>query len=190
MKRLLTVIMLLMLACSAGAQNGGPGYYRMYSGMDREGLVFYVDLWPIPVFSRPADLRKYNRLVEYVKIVYPIARTANRMLHDMEAHLLSLDTQRERDAYTKQVEKNLKEEYTPVLRRMTFSQGKILIKLIDRETSRTSCDLVRQFRGAISATLWQGVARIFGANLKDTYDKDGEDAIIEQIITLYEMGLI
>jgi len=190
MRRLLLIIALLLFTYGAEAQNGGPGYYRMYSGMDSEGIIFYIDLWPVPVFSRPADLRRYSRLVENVKIVYPIARTANRMLREMETHLLALETQRERDAYTKLVEKNLKDEYTPVLRRMTFSQGKILIKLIDRETSKTSYALVHQFRGAVSATLWQGVARIFGANLKDTYDRDGEDAIIEQIIILYEMGMI
>ena len=122
-----------------------------------------------------------------VKKVYPIAIAAREKLRETEEHLLTLKSKRAQQAYIKQVEKELKAEYTPVLKRMTFSQGKILIKLIDRETDRTSYELVR---GSFSAFFWQGVARIFGANLKDRYDKEGEDKIIEQIIMLYEAGLI
>ena len=73
---------------------------------------------------------------------------------------------------------------------MTFSQGKLLIKLIDRETEHTSYDLVKELRGGFRAFFWQSVARLFGANLKDTYDKDGEDQIVEELIQLYEAGLL
>ncbi|GHV00763.1 hypothetical protein FACS1894159_07190 [Bacteroidia bacterium] len=131
-----------------------------------------------------------QRLIRNVKKVYPIAREANRRLRDVEDHLLTLKTTREQDRYIKSVERDLKEEYTPVLKNMTFSQGKILIKLIDRETDNTSYELVRQLRGNFSAFFWQSIARIFGANLKDTYQRDGEDKLIEEIITLYEAGLI
>jgi len=74
------------------------------------------------------------------------------------------------------------------MRRLTFTQGKILIKLIDRETSNTSYELIRQYRGKISAIFWQGIARIFGANLKSTYDPRGDDYLIEHIVREIEAG--
>jgi hypothetical protein len=74
------------------------------------------------------------------------------------------------------------------MRKLTFTQGKILIKLIDRETENTSYDLIRQYRGKFSAAFWQGIARIFGANLKSDYDPTGEDYLIEQIINDLEAG--
>jgi hypothetical protein len=74
------------------------------------------------------------------------------------------------------------------MRKLTFSQGKILIKLIDRETQNTSFEIIRQYRGKFSATFWQGIARIFGTNLKTTYDAEGEDYLIEQIIREIEAG--
>jgi len=76
------------------------------------------------------------------------------------------------------------------MRRMTITQGRLLIKLIDRETQNTSYELIRQYRGGLSAAFWQGVARIFGTNLKEEYDPYGEDALIELIIINIEAGLL
>ncbi len=73
---------------------------------------------------------------------------------------------------------------------MTRSQGKILLKLIDRETEYTSYEIVREFRGGFVAGFWQGVAKIFGANLKTEYDREGDDKMLEQIVLLYEAGLL
>lgn len=73
---------------------------------------------------------------------------------------------------------------------MTLSQGKLLIKLIDRETDQTSYELVKELRGGFRAVFWQSIARLFGANLKDTYDKEGEDMMVEELIRLYEAGLL
>jgi len=140
--------------------------------------------------DRARRLEEIQRLVYNVKTVYPIAKEANRKLDEVEAHLKTIPTKKAQEEYVKQVEKELKAQYTPVLENMTFSQGKILIKLIDRETSNTSYDLVKQLRGSFSAFFWQAIARVFGANLKDTYQRDGDDKIIEEIIQLYEAGLI
>ncbi|WP_418165095.1 DUF4294 domain-containing protein, partial [Alistipes ihumii] len=76
------------------------------------------------------------------------------------------------------------------LKKMTLSQGKLLIKLIDRETDQTSYELVKELRGGFRAFFWQSIARLFGANLKDTYDKEGEDMMVEELIRLYEAGLL
>ena len=88
------------------------------------------------------------------------------------------------------MERALKKKYPPVLKKMTLSQGKLLIKLIDRETDQTSYELVKELRGGFRAFFWQSIARLFGANLKDTYDKEGEDMMVEELIRLYEAGLL
>ncbi|MCD8185825.1 MAG: DUF4294 domain-containing protein [Rikenellaceae bacterium] len=146
---------------------------------------------PVPVYSHILiDRNKHWRLIRNVKLVYPIARYANDKLLEMEETMDGMSHKRDREKYVKQVEKELKEQYTPILKKMSFSQGKVLIKLIDRETGRTSYDLVKDMRGNFSAFFWQNLGRIFGMNLKDTYDPEGDDKLIEQIITYYEAGLL
>lgn len=184
------VLVLSIVCCAEGfAQRRGVYTPNGYEVTPQGDTVAVIDLAPVYVFRRPVDMRRYARLVANVKKVYPIAREANRRLSEVEARMSGL-SRKQQQSYISQVEKDLKREYTPVLKKMTFSQGKILIKLIDRETDRTSYALVKELRGSFSAFFWQGIARIFGANLKDTYDKDGDDKLIEQIIVLYEAGLI
>lgn len=137
-----------------------------------------------------ATRKMYSRLIYNLKIVYPIAQEANATLKAMERRMAELPTEKEKLEFVKGMERALKRQYTPVLKNMTLSQGKLLIKLIDRETEHTSYDLVKQLRGGFRAFFWQGVAKIFGANLKDTYDEFGEDQYIEDLIMLYEAGLL
>lgn len=94
------------------------------------------------------------------------------------------------EAYIRQVYNQIKEEYTPVLKHMTRTQGKVLLKLIDRETEYTAYEVLKEFRGGFVAGFWQGVSRIFGQNLKSEYDKQNEDRMIEQIVIYYEAGLL
>lgn len=185
-------ITLLPLGAAAGR-----AYTRVYTEQLPGGESrTVVELMPISVYPkgvlprRGFDSPQIQRMIRNLKIVYPIAKEANLTLKAMENHLLTLKTKREQDAFVKAMEKQLKIKYTPVLKQMTFSQGKILIKLIDRETSRTSYELVKEIRGGFSAFMWQGVARLFGANLKDQYDAVGDDRVIEILIQLYEAGEI
>jgi hypothetical protein len=97
------------------------------------------------------------------------------------------DEKAKRD-FLQDYEKDILSRYEGDMRKLTFTQGKILIKLIDRETQNTSYDLIREYRGKFSAVFWQGIARIFGSNLKSTYDAEGEDYLIEQIIKEIEAG--
>lgn len=156
----------------------------------KNDTIAEITLRPTVVFSRRVDTRKYHKLARNLKIVYPLAKYAHYKLAEIETKMLKLPTKRQRELFLKQEEKALIKEYTPVLKRMTFSQGKLLIKLIDRQTGNTSYSLVKEFRGKFSAFLWQGVARIFGANLKDNYDGKGEDQLIEELIILYEAGML
>ena len=101
-----------------------------------------------------------------------------------------LPTKKAQKAYIRQVYNQIKEEYTPVLKHMTRTQGKVLLKLIDRETEYTAYEVLKEFRGGFVAGFWQGVSRIFGQNLKSEYDKQNEDRMIEQIVIYYEAGLL
>ena len=166
------------------------GYTRAWVEVEQGDSVQNIAVLPIYVFRRSADLRKYQRMVIAVKKTYPIAKVARQRMAEMEEKLLTLPTRKAQKAYTKQVEQQIKEEYTPVLKKMTRSQGKVLLKLIARETEYSSYEIVREFRGGFTAGFWQGVAKIFGANLKTEYDREDEDRMLEQIVTLYEAGLL
>lgn len=134
--------------------------------------------------------KRYGRLVYNVKKVYPYAKLAGQKLEEYAIELEAIEDQRKRKKFLKKVEKELKEEYEGDLRKMTMTQGRILIKLIDRETGNTSYALVKDLRGSFSAFFWQSLARIFGQNLKNNYDPNGADKEIEEIVQLIEAGVI
>lgn len=149
-----------------------------------------VNILPIYAFTKPKDMRQYQRLVNNVKKVYPYAKEARMYLDSLNMAYENAGSNRKKDEISRNLEKTIVKKYTPVLMKMTRSQGKILIKLIDRETSYTAYNLVDEYRGSFSAKFWNTIARVFKANLKEGYDKEGEDALIEQIIILYEAGLL
>lgn len=132
----------------------------------------------------------YARLVNAIKVTYPVAKQAGRKLRVMEAHLNTLKTKQEQTEYIKKVEEELKVQYSPFIRSISMYQGMVLLKLIDRETGKTSFRLIQELRGKFSAFFWQNITRLFGGNLKVEYDKYDEDAMIEEIISLYEIGAI
>lgn len=187
---LLLLLALLLGACAEVRAKGGRGFWLQEWSVEHGDSIATVHILPVYVFDRPADLRRYRRLVDAVKKVYPIAKIARAKMADMEKVLCSLPTKKEQKAYIKGVYNEIKEEYTPVLKRMTRTQGKVLLKLIDRETEYTAYEVLREFRGGFIAGFWQGVSKIFGQNLKAEYDREGEDRIIEQIVLYYEAGLL
>jgi len=132
--------------------------------------------------------RKLNRYVKNVKHVLPYAKLAGKKLHEYEKILLDAKSDNERRKIMKQAEKELTEEFTDDIKNMTFSQGLILIKLIDRETGETSFKLVQELRGKFTAFFYQTFARLWGFNLKADYDPEGEDRQLEVIVRLIEMG--
>ncbi len=135
-------------------------------------------------FKNKRDEERFNRLYYNVIRVYPLAKVAGRELRLLEARLDSLP-ERKHKAESKRVEEELKKRYKAELLKLTVSQGKILIKLIDRETSRTSYELIKDFRGGFSAFMWQSLAGLFGTNLKTGYDAQ-EDRDIEVIMNMLE----
>jgi hypothetical protein len=139
------------------------------------------------IFSRIMYWR-YERLVYNVKRVYPYSIIVRNKLAEVNADLEKLPGDKERKDYIKNVEKDVFRDYEDDMREMTITQGRLLIKLINRETQNTSYNLIKEYRGKLTAAFWQGIARIFGTNLKDEYDPLGDDALIEGIINEIEAG--
>ena len=143
-------------------------------------------------FKNKREEAQYSRLVRNIKITLPYARMAAAKLQVINDNLAKLPTDKKRREYLKKAEKELFNEFEAPLRKLTFSQGKLLIKLIDRETGDTSYNLIREYKGGVSALFWQGIARIFGANLKDQYIPSDrvENRMIEHIIALIDIGVL
>ncbi len=142
------------------------------------------------IFANNREQRRYNRLVQNVKRVYPYARLAGIKFDEYSEMLMGLETEAQRKRAARNLEREIRDEFEGELRRLTISQGHILIKLIDRETNHTSYDVLRDFRGAFTAVFWQSFGRLFGYDLKTEYDPHGEDRLIEEIVQLIEMGVI
>lgn len=140
------------------------------------------------VFKNKKQRQQYNRLVRNVKKTLPIAKEVNRAIIETYEFLQTLPDEKSRQKHLQAVEKSVKEQYTPRMKKLTFSQGKLLIKLINRETDSSSYELVKAFLGPFKAGFYQAFAAIFGASLKKEYHPEGEDALIEQIVLLVESG--
>ena len=140
------------------------------------------------VFKNKKKQKEYNRLVRNVKRTLPIAKEVNRAIIETYEYLLTLPDEKSRQKHLQLVEKGLKQQYTPRLKKLTFSQGKLLIKLIDRETDSSSYELVKAFLGPFKAGFYQAFAAIFGASLKKEYHPEDEDALVEQIVLQVESG--
>lgn len=149
-----------------------------------------VYIFPEPTFDSWWDRRRYRRLVHNLKKVYPYAVVAGDMLEDLNEKLKYIESERVRKKYIKKKEEELLAEYEDDLKKLTITQGRLLIKLIDRETGDTSFELVKELRGSVSAFFWQTMARLFGSSLKSEYDPDGEDEMIERIVVRIEKGVI
>ena len=139
-------------------------------------------------FKNKKQQQRYNRLVRNVKKTLPIAKEVNRAIIETYEYLQTLPNEKARQEHLRRVEKGVKEQYTPRLKKLTFSQGKLLIKLINRETDSSSYELVKAFLGPFKAGFYQAFAAIFGASLKKEYHPEGEDAMIERIAILVENG--
>ena len=171
-----------------------PGKFYLLQNVNRDGITMpEVEIKEVTVIAPPSserrnEYRKYVRLIANLKKVYPYAFIVRVKLNQVNDDLEKLKSEKERKEYIKNVEKNIFGEYEDDMRQLTLTQGRLLIKLIDRETQNTSYTLIKEYRGWFSAAFWQGIARIFGTNLKDEYDPFGEDALIELIIRGIEYG--
>jgi hypothetical protein len=136
------------------------------------------------------NLQAYYRLRFNVVKVYPYARLAAIKINELNTHLSTLNSNKERKKYTKEFEKQLRKDFQSSLENLSINQGKIFIKLVDRETGHTSYDMIKDLKGSFNAFVFQTAAKVFGHNLKDRYDPQGDDKTIESIIEQIEAGSI
>lgn len=195
----LTVFLFLGMAAASQSvkttEMAGEKVYMLQSIVKNGDTIPHIVLAEVKVvpdwkYENKRERRKYNRFVRNIKVALPYARVAARKLDAINTELSRIENEKARKEYLKEAEKKLFKEFEKPLRKLTFSQGRMLIKLIDRETGNTSYDLIKEYKGGFSAFFWQSVARIFGSNLKDEYHGDREDRMIEHIIILIDNGML
>ena len=147
-----------------------------------------VYVYPQLAFDSKKNLNAYLRLVRNVKKVLPIAKEANHIIIETCEYLETLPNKKARDEHLKLVEKCIVKEYKPRMKKLTYSQGKLLIKLIHRECDTSSYDIVKAVLGPVRAGFWQDFAWCFGANLKKGYDPEGTDRLTERVVLMVEAG--
>ena len=209
--RLLAVAIMMLIASTAMAQVDGAVRVNpedrdvdlddpTFVPMVRVGKVLqgrdsiqYVELnniyiYPKPVFKNEKQRIAYNRLVYNIKKVLPIAKEVNKIIVETYEYLETLPNKKAKDAHMKLVEKSIKKEYTPRMKKLTYSQGKLLIKLVYRECNSSSYNLVQAFLGPVKAGFYQAFAWAFGASLKKDYDPNGVDRLTERVVLQVEAG--
>lgn len=167
--------------------------YRIRTMVYKGDTIPYIAL-PAVYIYRPMQFKnkrqekRYSKLVRDVKKVLPLANEVQHAIIETYEYLMTLPDDKARQRHMKAVEKSIKEQYTPRMKKLTFAQGKLLIKLVDRQTQSTGYELVKAFLGPFRAGFYQAFAALFGASLKKEYDPEGEDALTERIVRMVENG--
>jgi hypothetical protein len=172
--------------------NTQPGY-KCRAEIINGDTVPVVDLYDVYVytefvFKNNRQREQWTRIKYNVKKVYPYAILAAAKLKEYDRILERMPDEKMKKAYLRVCEKDLKHEFEDELKDLSITQGRVLMKLIDRETGKTTYEIVKEMRGGFQACMWQAVARIFGNNMKDGYDANFEDIMIERAIKIVESG--
>ena len=213
MKAFVYTVLMILFPVSMAAQNDRPGHVNpedravdmdnpTFVPMVKIGKALYegdsvqyvqtnnIYVFPEPEFKNAKQKEAYNRLVYDIKKVLPIAKEANKIIIETYEYLETLPDKKSKDAHMKIVEENIKKEYTPRMKKLTYAQGKLLIKLIYRECNSSSYNLIQAFLGPVKAGFYQAFAWVFGASLKKTYDPEGTDRLTERVVLMVEAGQI
>jgi hypothetical protein len=171
---------------------GDPIVWIEKNGKDTMLVAYLSDLtiYPIEKFKNRKQEQFYWTTVRDVKVTLPFAKLIAYELNKTNKKLVLLPDDKERKKYLSQYEKEILKKYEPELKKMNLNQGKMLLKLIDRECNQSPYELIKAYRGSFTAFFWQGIARVFGTNLKAEYDGRDKDKIIERIIILVDENRI
>ena len=199
----LTLCLMWMAQCAAQDDGGTAAKEGALEPMVKVGKVLddngdsiqYVEMnsvyvYPQPVFKNAKQRAAYNRLVANVKKVLPIAKEVNRIIIETYEYLQTLPDKRARDEHMTLVEKSIRKEYTPRMKKLSYQQGKLLIKLVYRECNSSSYQLIQAFLGPIRAGFYQAFAALFGASLTKKYEPEGIDRLTERVVLMVESGQI
>lgn len=188
------VLLLSLIALQSNAQdNKSAGGYLVPVCIYKGDTIPSITLPDVYIFKplkfrNDKERKEYYRLVYNVKKTFPISQEINRTIIETYEYLETLPNEKIRQKHIKRVEKGLKEQYTARMKKLSFAQGKLLIKLVDRQSNQTSYELVKAFMGPFKAGLYQTFAGLFGASLKKQYDPEGEDRMIERIVLQVQNG--
>ena len=198
MKHRIYILLFLLLACilkTSAQQNirqSEKGYMLpvcVYQGDTIPYITLRnVYIYPRIKFKSKKQERYYWKLVRDVKKTLPLAKVIRRAVMETYEYMETLPDTKSRERHMKAVEKGLKEQYTARMKKLTFSQGKLLIKLVNRECNQSSYQLVKAFMGPFKAGFYQTFAALFGASLKKEYHPEDDDKLIERIAVLVENG--
>lgn len=204
-----TLFILLQLCCVAAmAQNVEPTddeetevlddpsfvpTVKVSKVVDKGDSIPYMEMsnvyvYPQLTFDSKQKQNAYLRLVRNVKKVLPIAKEANHIIVETYEYLETLPNKKARDEHLKLVEKCIVRDYKPKMKKLTYSQGKLLIKLVYRECDSSTYDIVKAVMGPVRAGFWQAFAWCFGASLKKGYDPEGVDRLTERVVLMVEAG--
>ena len=199
MKRSYGIVICLLLVLQACAGASAQSYrnkqiplpVELYEG-DTIPVIHMRDvyIYQRPKFKNRRQERYYWRTVRDVKKTLPIAREVRGIIIETYEYLLTIPDEKVREEHLATVEKGMLAQYTPQMKKLTFSQGTMLIKLVDRECDQTGYELIRTFMGIFKASFYQAFAALFGASLKRGYDPDGDDAEMEEIIYWVDQGVL
>ena len=171
-----------------------PEGMYMHFMVEGRDTVFTDELPPARVYSRMPrqkgrEWRRYYRLVHNFSKAYPYALAARHLVHEVDSTIEADNLKRaKRDRYINSMQKQLFEDFESSMRGLTVSQGALLMKLIDREVGKSSYMIIKDYKNRMAAGFWQGIAKIFGTDLKKPYDPEGEDRPIEELVQLWETG--
>ncbi|MCM1108288.1 MAG: DUF4294 domain-containing protein [Clostridium sp.] len=147
-----------------------------------------ISIYPPLKFKSHKEVKRYNRLVYNVKKTLPIAKRANMLILETYETLESLPDKKAKEEHIKAVEKCIKKDYTPQVKKLTLSQGKLLIKLINRECNQSAYRIIHAFFGPLKSGFYQTVATVCGASLKKEYDPEEDDKMVERVVRMVESG--
>ena len=197
MRRSLFFLCLLLTTLSVAAQDdlGDPTFVPMVKVsktlVDGDSIQYMelsnVYVYPDLTFKSKRQQQSYMRLVKNVKKVLPLAKQVRQIIIETAEFTVTLPPS-ERDAHLKRVEQSIVKEYKPQMKKLTFSQGKLLIKLVDRECNSTAYEAMQAFIGPVRSGMWQAFAWMFGASLKKGYDPEGTDRLTERVVLMVEAG--
>jgi hypothetical protein len=190
-----TIFSCFLLACvvftapgAVRAQHGPEDTLKVHGFITPQGdTIGQAYLPPVWVFTKLSpQWKKYwadwTRLRNAVYVTYPYAKAASRVMNEINARLVNVTDRKQRKAIIKSREKDLKKEFTDKLTNLSVYQGKVLMKLIYRETGNNCYEIIDEYKGLVSAAFWQTVAILFGSNLKQNYDSRGKDMDMEKIV--------
>ena len=185
MKHFIHIFILLLLSGAAG---------DVCAQTAREDTIYIDSIRPAKVYSRlprqkGREWRKYYRLVHNFSKTYPYALVARKLVQEADSTIAADNLKRvKRDRYISGVQKELFDVFEGQMRNMTVSQGALLMKLIDREVGKSSYNIIKDYKNGMAAGFWQGIAKMFGTDLKKPYDPQGEDRLTEELVQIWEAG--